>query len=92
MMRISTNLPAYRNVARLLEHISCQRSTTDNPKAFISTINSDEISLTKDAKISFAKMQAGEYDEDAAQKKLEDPMWWNPRFEWHSQGDLEMTS
>jgi len=73
MMRISTNLPAYRNVARLLEHISCQRSTTDNPKAFISTINSDEISLTKDAKISFAKMQAGEYDEEAAQKKLEDP-------------------
>lgn len=40
---------------------------------------SHEINLTKDAKISFAKMQAGEYDEDAAQKKLEDPwpLWWN---------------
>lgn len=38
-----------------------------------STVMSHEINLTKDAKISFAKMQAGEYDEDAAQKKLEDP-------------------
>ena len=30
------------------------------------------LDFAKDAKIAFAKMQAGEYNEEAAQKKLED--------------------
>ena len=74
-MWISINPPADRNVTRLFEHFSREEAPTIpyNPKPLISTINSDEINLTKDAKISFAKMQAGEYDEEAAQKKLEDP-------------------
>lgn len=47
----------------------------DFPTTFPTTVYHNQTVVAEDAKISFAKMQAGDYDEEAAQKKLEAAVW-----------------